>query len=182
MVMDMGRDAAQDQNAVELVYEPTVRDYTQALRARLRASRSGRLQRWLPGLLAVLAALDAALLISGGDQDHWSASVIVWAPLLAVLIAITPWLQARQVHRLAARQGTFRAVVTETGVSMTSEAASATLSWAATPRYAETEEVFVLLSGDRKAVGVTVLPKRGVQDPAGADRLRAILDDRLTRL
>ncbi|MFC9912197.1 YcxB family protein [Streptomyces sp. NPDC059862] len=176
--MDMGRDAVQD-GVVELEYKPTVQDLTQALRARLRASRSGRMQRWLPGAMAVLAALQLALVIAGGDG---SLALILWSLFAAVLVAAMPWLQARQVHRLAERQGTFRAVVSDTGVSVVTDTTTMTISWAAMPRFAETPDVFVLLSGDNKAVGVTVLPKRGIQDPAGADRLRAILDRHLTRV
>ncbi|MET9829371.1 YcxB family protein [Streptomyces sp. NPDC006385] len=178
MVMDMGRDAVQD-GVVELEYEPTVRDLTQALRARLRASRSGRMQRWLPGALAVLGALQVALMIATGNG---SLGLTLWSLLAAVLVAAIPWFQARQVHRLAEQQGTCRTVVSDTGVSVVTDSTTMTISWAAMPRFAETPDVFVLLSGDSKAVGITVLPKRGVRDSGDADSLRAILDRHLTRV
>ncbi|MER6841794.1 hypothetical protein [Streptomyces platensis] len=41
--------------------------------------------------------------------------------------------------------------------------------------------LFVLLSADRTAAGVIVLPKRGVADPENVERLRAILDRHLVR-
>ncbi|NUP16155.1 MAG: YcxB family protein [Streptomyces sp.] len=175
----MGREATQGQNVIELVYQPTVKDLEQALRARLRASRSGRMQRWLPGVLGVLALLQLALMIAGGDA---SLMIILWALLAAVMLAVMPWLQARQLHRFAQRTGTCRTLVTDTGVSIANDSTATTINWAAMPRYAETPEVFVLLSGDNKAVGITVLPKRGIQDPSDADRLREILDRHLTRV
>ncbi|MCT7351401.1 YcxB family protein [Streptomyces sp. 15-116A] len=179
MVMDMGRDAAQDESVVELTYQPTVGDLTQALWARLRASRAGRFQRWMPGIAAVLAALYAALALAGGD---WEPLFFVWMLFLAVLAPLTPWLQARQFQRLAARQGTFRVAVSDAGLSVVTDTSTTTMNWLAMPRFAETRDVFVLLSGDNKAVGVTVLPKRGIQGPDGADRLRAVLDRHLTRV
>ncbi|CAM5707445.1 YcxB family protein [Streptomyces pharetrae] len=179
MIMDMGRGAAPEQQTVELVYEPTVGDITQALRARLRATRSGRMLRWLPGALAVLAALQAALVIAGPGESLGS---VPWLLFAALLTAATPWLQARQVHRFAERQGTFRVVVSDTGVSLATDTGTQTISWAGMPRYAETPDVFVLLSSDSKALGVTMLPKRGVQGLDGADRLRAVLDRHLTRV
>jgi hypothetical protein len=48
--------------------------------------------------------------------------------------------------------------------------------------YRETHEVFALFSGDHNARLLTLLPKRGLADPADADRLRAILDRHLTRV
>ncbi|MGW1539385.1 hypothetical protein ACWCPM_03685 [Streptomyces sp. NPDC002309] len=45
----------------------------------------------------------------------------------------------------------------------------------------ETPRLFVLLGGDR-AAGLAVLPKRGAQNAADVDRLRAILDGNLKRL
>ncbi|MET7377640.1 YcxB family protein [Streptomyces sp. NPDC005526] len=177
MDMNMGRDAARD--GVELVYQPTVEDYASALRARRRASRAGGMQRWLPGGLLVCAGLQAALMIAGGDG---SVTFIVYALVAAVLVWLTPWLQARQVHKLSQRQGTFRVTVTETGLALSTDNTTASVNWVAQPRYAETREVFVLLSADKNAVGFTMLPKRGLTDPAEADRLREILDRNLTRV
>ncbi|MFH0518314.1 YcxB family protein [Streptomyces sp. M41] len=178
MDMNMGRDAVQD-GVVELEYEPTVQDVTQALRARLRASRSGRMQRWLPGVLAVLGALQLALMIATGGG---ALGLTLWSLLAAALVAAIPWLQARQVHGLAKRQGIFRARVSDTGVQVVTDHSTMAFDWAAMPRFAETTDVFVLLSGDNKAVGVTVLPKRGVRDEQDVERLRAMLHRHLTHV
>ncbi|MFI1163374.1 YcxB family protein [Streptomyces sp. NPDC020801] len=137
------------------------------------------MQRWFPGVLLVCVAIETALMAAGGDG---SVTFIVWGLVASGLVALTPWLQARQIHRLSQRQGTFRATVTDTGVALSTDNTTAAVNWAAQPRYAETREVFVLLSGDKNAVGFTALPKRGLQDPADLDRLREILDRNLTRL
>ena len=52
------------------------------------------------------------------------------------------------------------------------------VGWGSLPRYAETAELFVMLSTDMNATGLTMLPKRGIQAPTDADRLRAVLDRR----
>ncbi|GLX38207.1 hypothetical protein Sros01_42800 [Streptomyces roseochromogenus] len=54
--------------------------------------------------------------------------------------------------------------------------------WSALGHYAETPAHFAVFSGDRQAIQVMVLPRRGLADPADADRLRAILDRHLTRV
>lgn len=56
------------------------------------------------------------------------------------------------------------------------------IKWTVQPRHRETPEPFVLLSGDKKATGLTVLPKRGADHPGDGDRLRAVLDRNPTRV
>jgi hypothetical protein len=72
-------------------------------------------------------------------------------------------------------------VADERGAVSTGERASFTVDWTVFREYLETPGLFVLLGGDR-AAGVAVLPKRGAQDHADVDRLRAILDRNLKRL
>lgn len=57
-----------------------------------------------------------------------------------------------------------------------------TVRWSVMPCYRETPELFVLLSDDKQATGLTLLPKRGLRDPGDLDRLRAVLDRHLRRL
>ncbi|MEU9803187.1 YcxB family protein [Streptomyces sp. NPDC051000] len=56
------------------------------------------------------------------------------------------------------------------------------IGWAAQPRYTETAGMFLLLSDDKRAASMTMLPKRGARDPADIDRLRAVLDRNLRRI
>jgi hypothetical protein len=178
MVMDMGRDAVQD--AVELRYRPEAADFASALRARLRVSRQGWLQRWMPIVMGLIALLEIVTLVTGGD--HFSPGMLVAAVVAMVASALTPWLQARTVQRLAERQGEFRVTVTEGGVTVATDNSTASVNWAAQPRYRETARVFVLLSDDKNATGFTMLPKSSLTDPADVDRLRAILDRHLSRV
>lgn len=175
--MDMGRDAGQD--IVELTYRPEVEDFTSAMRARLRVTGSGRKLLWVAGCLGLAAVLDAVLLLGGQDV---SVTPVVAMGAGAAVLPLSPWLQARQVHRLAERNGVFRARVTDTGVSVATDHTTASVAWAAQPRYRETSRVFVLFSDDRYATGFTMLPKRGLAAAGDADRLRAILDRHLTRV
>jgi hypothetical protein len=57
-----------------------------------------------------------------------------------------------------------------------------TYRWPILTRYAETDELFVLMTPDRYRVGIVVLPKRGVAEPADIDRLQAVLNRNATRV
>jgi hypothetical protein len=181
---DMGGEAAQNvrsgvQESVELAYRPSVADFTSALRARRRISRAGRTRFWIVGFAAVVVLAQGAVALAGHKV---AAFPLIWIVCTVALLSLTPWLQARQVFRLAERQGTFRVTVTDTGVTVVTDNTTTTVNWVAQPRYRETDDVFALFSPDRNAVGFTVLPKRGVQHPADVDRLRTLLDRNLTRV
>ncbi|MFJ3716464.1 YcxB family protein [Streptomyces sp. NPDC090057] len=177
MVMDMGREAAQD--AVELTYRPVVEDFTSALRARLRLSGRGRFQLWGPYVLGLLLVAEVIAVAAGADGV--APAPMAGLALGAVVMALAPWLQARQFVRLTERQGVFRTTVTDSGVTVATDTSTASITWAAQPRYAETARGFVLFSADKNATGFTMLPKHGLPAPADADRLRTILDRHLTR-
>lgn len=166
-------------DTVELEYRPTAVDFASALRARRGVSKAGRRQFWILGCVAVLVALEGALALSGQDASPALAIAFV---VCAPLIVLTPWLQARQVQRLAERQGVFRVSVTDAGVTVRTDNSTTTLNWAIQPRYRETTDAFVMLSPDKNAVGFTMLPKRAAHTPEDVDRLRAILDRHLTRV
>ncbi|MBT2413224.1 YcxB family protein [Streptomyces sp. ISL-12] len=177
MDMDMGRETGAD--AVELAYRPEFGDFTAALRARRRIRKGARLQRVLLAVAAVCAVVGIAVSAATGEFDLFP---VIWIVLVVVLVLLLPWLQARQFLALAARFGDHRATVTESGLTVTNDATSTTVTWAAQPRYRETPELFVLFSDDRNISCFTVLPKRGLGDGADADRLRAVLDRHLARV
>ncbi|MDT7842475.1 YcxB family protein [Streptomyces justiciae] len=177
MVMNMGRDA--EQGVVELVYQPVVGDYAAALRERRSFNRAGRLQKVALVLIALAWALDLGLAVGGGDANMF---LLIWMPLMVALLWFQPWLTARQVLKAAARNGVFRATVSEAGLTVVTEHSSTSVGFAAQPRYRETKELFVLYSDDKNATCFTVLPKRGVAHPAEVDRLREILGRNLTRV
>ncbi|MEU2670226.1 YcxB family protein [Streptomyces sp. NPDC007164] len=165
---------------VELEYQPTTADFAEALNARAKISRSGRMQRKLLILMPALAVLMGITIASG----RHGPGAPVWVGLVFVMVSVilTPWLQARQLYRFAERQGTCRTVVRETGIQVVTDHSATTVNWAMVPRYRETPQLFVLFSGDKQATGVTVLPKRGVRGPDDLDRLRSVLDRNIRRL
>nr|WSW69329.1 hypothetical protein OG461_25785 [Streptomyces sp. NBC_00995] len=166
--------------AVELRYEPELRDYTAALRARARASVGARRQRILMGAAAGCLVVATALSLARG------ADVPVWLPVALVfcgsLLFLGPWLTARQLFRFVRRQGEFRVRVDETGVSVDTDHSSTVVRWQAQPRYVETADLFVMLSDDRNATALTVMAKRGARTGSDVDRLRAIFDRHLTKV
>ncbi|MDQ0990822.1 YcxB family protein [Streptomyces sp. V3I7] len=176
MVMDMGRETVQE--AVELTYRHEVRDFAAALRARRKVSRSGRVMMWSIGLGFVAFALIAAAQLAAGRVDPFSLLLMCY---FGVGLPVVPLLQARGLARVADLIGPCRTTVTDEGVTIRAEHTTLFQGWGARPVYRETPEVFVLFSGDRNARCLTPLPKRGLADPADADRLRAILDRHLTR-
>jgi hypothetical protein len=167
--------------AVELVYRLAAADYEEALRARARRSPAGRAQFLMAPLLAVVAVSVLSVL------RDFSLPVLILTVVLVV--GATSWGAVRGLRTMSRRMfgvmeaayGQCHAVADDRGVVVNGERASHTVEWTAHREYVETQQLFVLLSGER-AAGVAVLPKRGVQDPAGVDRLRAILDRHLKRL
>ncbi|MFJ8852257.1 YcxB family protein [Streptomyces sp. NPDC102437] len=165
---------------VELEYQPTTADFAEALNARAKISTSGRMQRKLLILMPVLAVLMGITVASGRKGP----GAPVWVGIVFVMLAVilTPWLQGRQLYRFAARQGTCRTVVRETGIEVATDHSTMTVGWAMVPRYRETPQLFVLFSGDKQATGITMLPKRGVRGQDDLDRLRSVLDRNVRRL
>ncbi|MER6996675.1 YcxB family protein [Streptomyces sp. NPDC000410] len=179
---EVGHGQAVEQ-AVELVYRPTLDDVNQALRARLKRSLGWRFA-WVLGIFCyvIFGLLMLLMLVTGrglGEMPH-----AVWVAMIVLPLTLwgTPWLQARAVAKHAEQQGEFRVSVDDTGIRITNESSSARYEWQGWGRYAETDGVFVLLSRDKAGVGMMALPKRGVTGPGDADQLRAFLDRHLTRM
>ncbi|MEV5610182.1 YcxB family protein [Streptomyces sp. NPDC052225] len=166
---------------VELTYELTGADMRQALKARAKASGSARrLRRFAVLGVAAFGGASVVPLVNGRGFD---ASSLVMAGILTVVVfVLQPWLTARQFHKLAARHGVYRASAEAGGVTIVNGGGSSQLNWTAAPHYAETPDLFVLLSGDKNVSCLTVLPKRGVREPGGVDALRALLDRHIRRV
>lgn len=169
--------------AVRLVYRPTTADIAEAVRARSNKTPLGRRMRWFyAGLAALLLALAALTVLARDGFQPLTAGLVAGGLSVPVTAGLVPRIQARAFGGLLEKVGEARTVVDESGVLVTTADTQTRIAWAAQPSYAETDLVFVLFSADKQAVGMTVLPKRGVQDPADVDRLRAILDRNLKRL
>jgi hypothetical protein len=177
--MTQERQQQEEAEAVVLVYEPTVRDMASALSARMRATPSGRRTLRLLLFAGVLGISSFALLMALGAMT-WQLWLMLGVGLLAFgCLYLVPQLQARQLHQMAATQGEFRAVVDDGGIRLTSRDGDARSKWGMFARYVETDDVFVLLTGDKHGVGLMVLPKRGAAGTAGVERLRTLLESRL---
>ncbi|MFD7082799.1 YcxB family protein [Streptomyces sp. NPDC002181] len=87
---------------------------------------------------------------------------------------------ARQQYEDMEAYGTCRTVVGEGGLTTTGGELSSGIDWHAFPRYLETDDLFVLMTKGTRIY--FALPKRGAQDPADVDRVRAVLDRNLRRL
>ena len=174
----------QETSAVELGYLPTTADAVGAIRARTRATPAGRLQNGvlLAGAIVVLGALALSLTVPRGPNLRLTVLCLAALALLIGMYMLVPTLQGRQVHRMLVPQGEFHAVVDDGGVRLTSRDSETTYRWPMLTRYAETDELFVLMTPDKYGVGIVVLPKRGAAESADVDRLRAVLDRNATRV
>ncbi|WP_406503132.1 YcxB family protein [Streptomyces sp. NBC_00212] len=160
-----------------LSYRLTAEDFKEALRARARASAAARRQRVIMlvcGSVALVSGIMA--LVTGGSLPM---PMMVGIVVFGVLMVGMPYLQARQFHKLTANHGEYRATIADTGVTIAHQQAATTLTWQAAPRYVETPHLFVLLSTDKNASCLTILPKRGTTD---VDTLRAELDRHTARV
>ncbi|WP_370412689.1 YcxB family protein [Streptomyces fradiae] len=167
--------------AVELIYTPTRADVVAALVARARKTRQARVMRWLCVYTTVMCLVLVVLKAGSGNVP----GAVPWgllAPVVAALPAAQRRSSARQALKRLAPLGEFRTVVSDEGVHAAARGLERRTAWSAHPRYAEGAELFVLLTADRSATGLVVLPKRGLADPADVDRLRTLLDRNITRL
>ncbi|WP_044367347.1 YcxB family protein [Streptomyces natalensis] len=160
---------------IELSYTPTVEDFQEALGARAKASKSARRTRWL--MAATAFCLTAAAVLKITKDGSVDIPLVVGLIVFALLaLGGQTRLHARSFHRLAAAKGEQHIVIDDSGVTVSTAHATNTLTWQATPRYAETPGMFLLLSGDENASTMTLLPKRGLSTAADTDQLRAVLD------
>ncbi|MFD5409894.1 YcxB family protein [Streptomyces nojiriensis] len=172
-----------DERTVDLVYRTTTADIAQALRARDAHTAAGRRKRWafpLAGTFGI--GLGVLVMVTDGTVAGAPAGMMTAGVVLWVITLFGPRLQARAFRGLLEKSGETRAVIDGSGALVTAAACEMRIAWAAQPRYVETADAFVMLSDDKQAVSMTVLPKRGIQAPADSDALRAILDRNLRRL
>ncbi|MGV9311408.1 hypothetical protein ACWDR0_04345 [Streptomyces sp. NPDC003691] len=166
--------------AVELHYRLGLSDAVAAVRARDSAV-TGQARRFADAVVALVLVGAALLLLRSGEYLPAAAGLLVAGLAVAVMIPLRPWLIGRQLNSLLAKYGDTRSVVDTTGVRFVSTAVDQSFGWQAWPRYKETPELFVLLSADRRSLGIALLPKRGILGEDGEARLRAVLDEHSLR-
>ncbi|WP_405440686.1 YcxB family protein [Streptomyces avidinii] len=172
-----------DGRTVELVYRATTADMAQALRARDAHTAAGRRRRWaFPAAGTFGIGVGLLVTVTDGTVTGAPLGLVAAGVLLWVITLFGPRLQARAFRGLLEKSGETRAVIDGSGALLTAASCEVRVGWAAQPRYVETADAFVMLSDDKRAVAMTVLPKRGIQAPADVDGLRALLDTHLRRL
>ncbi|MFI6402736.1 YcxB family protein [Streptomyces sp. NPDC050548] len=165
---------------VELEFRPVVEDFAAALRARRSVLPSTRRQRWL--LVIGVFCIAMATVTSLNKGESVPVPMIAGACAVVLLVVFMPRIQARQFQRLAQQRGVIRVTVTDVGVIVAGDDSSTSLQWTVQPRYRETADGFYMFSPEKNAANFTMLPKRGLRDPADADRLREILDAHISRV
>jgi hypothetical protein len=114
-----------------------------------------------------------------GSVDVFSTAVLL---LVVLLVWGYPRLQAAQVQRLVGRQGEYRATVSPAGITCRTDHSTLIQKWSVFQGYRETAGHCVLFSRDPSIMCVDVLPKRGMHEAGGIERLRAILDQYTPRV
>nr|WSW67221.1 YcxB family protein [Streptomyces sp. NBC_00995] len=164
---------------VQLTYTVTWREISDGLRIQLRHSPVGR---WCFRVVWTLGAflgfvIVANLLTRGID----AVGAGVWRFLLTacLLLVAFRWLMALALLAYARHLGEHRVTVDASGIRTVTERHTNETGWTFYGRCVEGRRVFVLLTPDIWGTGVMVLPKRGLETPQDADRLREAIGARL---
>ncbi|GHC51733.1 YcxB family protein [Streptomyces cinnamoneus] len=171
--------------SVTVEYELTLADLRSGVGARVRAVPRAR--RLRIAMAVAVAAFVLATALTAGLRGPGAVDAPMWLVLAALcgwgvfVVWGTPSLQARALHQVVQLHGRTRTRLDEVGMSSASAQSTQTMEWALFGRYAETRDVFVLMSADRAGGSLAVLPKRAFTRPGDTDRLRALLDSRLPR-
>lgn len=170
-------DVVDEQTAVQLVYRPQSADTLVGLRVRERIKRTGLLLRGV--FLTLWVGQWLLSTVRRGSFD-----VVSTVLFLFVILVVWgyPRLQAANVQRIIGWQGEYRATVSPAGITCRTDHSRLVQKWSVFQGYRETAGHFVLLSRDPNIMYLGVLPKRGVHEAEGLDRLRAILDQHTTRV
>ncbi|MFE4259691.1 YcxB family protein [Streptomyces sp. NPDC056883] len=178
--MNTGGDQEQRTEQAVFVYRPELADSRAAVRVRALRTASGRAET------LVLPLMSMVLVAAYGLLRGMLPAVVAVSAVLAAGTGAFGGVRgrramARRLHAVVSHYGLCRTVVDERGFATTGESMSHTADWKLYTRYAETAELFVLLGGPR-ATCLAVMPKRGAEEPADVDRLRAILERNLRKL
>ncbi|MEU9160038.1 YcxB family protein [Streptomyces sp. NPDC048424] len=178
--MNMSGEQAQQVEQAVFGYRLTIEDFRQAVRARARKTGAGRAE------MALIPLLTTGLVTMFGLLRGLLPAVIVVSAVLGLGAGLIGGVRsrrgmARRLHGVTTPYGECRTVIDERGTATTGETMSYTYDWQLFTEYVETPDLFVLVGGPRASC-LAALPKRGAQEPADIDRLRAILDRNLRRL
>lgn len=176
--MTRDEDDRDGEEPIVLTYRLTIEDLRAPMRGLLFLAVRDR-----PFLVLGMIFLSIALVASGNLPLAVKLIVVVGVVLLLVAPVASMRAHARSLYRMSEKHGEYHAVFDGAGIRITSALMKDVNEWSMYSRYAETKDCFVLLHWrtGRPAL-VLVVPKRGLSDPADVDRLRALLDQQLTRV
>ncbi|MFD8704085.1 hypothetical protein ACFV1W_15930 [Kitasatospora sp. NPDC059648] len=97
---------------------------------------------------------------------------VLFALIVPAVLGAPRW-QVRQAVRAVADRGEFRVVPDGAGLTVANAESVTTLSWSEQRYHLETPELFLLLGGDEETGVMTLLPKRGTDEPARLGELTA---------
>ncbi|MFJ6781132.1 YcxB family protein [Streptomyces yangpuensis] len=177
--MNTGGDQAQRTDQAAFVYELTLADLQGVVRVRARRTGAGRAETFLPPL-ATTGLVLAFALFRGLLPDVVVVTAVLGLGAGVVGVVRGRRGMARRLHAVWAAYGQCRTVVDDGGAVTTGETMSYTIDWKLFTHYVETPDLFVLVGGPRAGC-LAAVPKRGAEEPADVDRLRAILDRNLRR-
>lgn len=117
------------QAPLTLTYQLTLQDFTQALGARRKVSVAARRQL-IYSLVCGAPVLAAGAVALANGQDV-PMPLFLGSVFFTVVMIVSPRLQARQFHKVAARHGEYGATVGAAGVTIAHQHAATTLAWQA---------------------------------------------------
>ncbi|MFE1789626.1 YcxB family protein [Streptomyces sp. NPDC059525] len=164
---------------IEFVYDPTPEDYRTAFWRFNFGTWPGRGNL----MTGPFVGIGLGILLSWLRRFSENQTAFVLVAVTLAMCVIVPRVgarKAREQYQDMEEYGTCRTTVTEEGLTTTGGELSSTIEWRVFPWYFETDTLFVVMT---KRTGIFfALPKRGAQDPADVDRVRAVLDRNLKRL
>ncbi|MEU9158776.1 YcxB family protein [Streptomyces sp. NPDC048424] len=183
------RSTERSTEQVTFVYEPTRDDYTRAVRRFTFGTWPG-----IRGQIVLVAfSLGISWLLPTLKGFSPAVTAFVMACAVVTVLVVLPRVLARTAQEQYAdveEYGACRTVVHEDRLTTTGAGTgtgrdgdgelSGDIEWRVFPWYFETDEFFAVKTKNTR--GVFVLPKRGAQDPADVDRVRALLDRNLRRI
>ncbi|MFD6227707.1 YcxB family protein [Streptomyces sp. NPDC060232] len=178
--MNTDEDHGQRTEQAAFVYRLTLADLQGVVRVRARRTGAGRAETFLPPLMTTV------VVVAFGLFRGFLPVVLAVSAVLGLGAGLFGAVRgrrgmARRLHAVWAAYGQCRTVVDDQGTATTGETMSYTSDWKLFTHYAETPELFVLVGGPRASC-LAAVPKRGAEEPADVDRLRAILERNLRRL
>lgn len=164
----------------EFVYHLTAEDYEEAIIARARRSPGSLICWWL---LMLSCSIGITLLYDLPAYGRICTLVAGVGAGYGALVAQRRTKARKAAAAVAESHGQFRVAAGDHGVVFSPSARGPVATeWTHFHAYLETPRLFVLLYGGRWTPTLIALPKRGARSPGDVERLRALLDWKLTRL